>query len=128
MAIAVPGARRSPGAGGWPGPPDYVPGEVIVGYRSRPVPAVTGDVATTQGTMAVASTVRAAPDPVLKLPPGESVTAAVARLRRKPGVAYAVPNYVAHAGGRAGSPTIPAGPTGARAGNRCSGTSSPPPA
>ena len=36
---------------------------------------------------------------LLHLPSGDSVQAAVARLRRTPGVAYAVPNYLAHAAG-----------------------------
>ncbi len=36
---------------------------------------------------------------VLHLPSGESVTAAIARLRRQPGVAYAEPNFIAHAAG-----------------------------
>jgi serine protease len=34
---------------------------------------------------------------VVRLPRGESVRTALARLRKKPGIAYAVPNYVAHA-------------------------------
>jgi serine protease len=49
----------------------------------------------------------AAPAPhsaVLKLRTGLSIGAAIARLRRTPGVAYAVPNYLAHADG---APWIP---------------------
>ena len=73
----------------------YVPGQVIVGYRSAAV--VTAD--------AVRIGVRhanAAPAPhsrILHLPRGESVTTAIARLRRQPGVAYAEPNFIAHTTG-----------------------------
>ncbi|HEX3690798.1 MAG TPA: S8 family serine peptidase [Solirubrobacteraceae bacterium] len=76
----------------------YVPNEVIVGYRSGAVetPALA--------RFGVRSST-AAPAPgsrVLHLRPGESVSAAIASLRRQSGVAYAVPNYIAHVAG--GSP------------------------
>ena len=79
---------------------DYVPGQVIVGYSQTPTGAVTADVARATGT----ETTEAAPSPtpdtqVVKLKPGVTVTQAVRRLRRQRGVAYAVPNYVAHAAG-----------------------------
>ena len=76
---------------------DYAPHEVIVGYRAA------GSAAT-----AVAPDLRrAAPSGarlpvssrVVQLPAGESVPAAVARLSRRPGVAYAKPDYFAHAAG-----------------------------
>jgi serine protease len=51
---------------------EYVPGEVVVGYKNGTV--------TTHGT-----------------PAGQSVHEAASVLRRHPHVAYAVPNYVAHA-------------------------------
>jgi serine protease len=53
----------------------YAPNEVVVGYRSATVRVRVGH--------------------------GESVAAAIARLRRKPGVAWAVPDYVAHTSGEA---------------------------
>src|SRR5256885_2250724 len=61
----------------WPGAaraaaPAYRPGEVVVRYAR----------AATQ---------------VVKLPRGESVTAAAARLRARPGVLSATPSYIAHA-------------------------------
>jgi len=52
----------------------YVPGKVVVGYP--------------HGTSATVA-----------LPRGESVAAAVKRLRNAPGVTYAVPDYLAHASG-----------------------------
>jgi serine protease len=74
---------------------DYVPHQVIVGYA--PTARVTAAVRT-----ATQSRATAAPAPrsqLLHLPPHESVTAAIGRLRRQPGVAYAEPNYIAHAAG-----------------------------
>jgi serine protease len=73
----------------------YVPREVIVGYRP-------GAVMTAAEIQMGARRAAPAPAPdsrVLHLPTGESVTAAIARLRRQPGVAYAEPNYIAHFAG-----------------------------
>lgn len=74
----------------------YVSHEVLVGYREGPVARVTTDFELRMGARA------AGPQPsprstLLKLPRNESVSAAIARLRREPGVAYAEPNYIAHA-------------------------------
>jgi serine protease len=69
----------------------YVPGEVVVGYS--PVASVTS-AQRTMGRRSDESTVSG--QQVLRLPAGESVRAAVSRLRGTPGVAYAVPNYLAH--------------------------------
>src|SRR4051812_47146928 len=60
---------------------DYVPGEVLVG------PEATAS-ATGSGVAKVISTRQ-----------GETVRAAVKRLRKENGIRYAVPNYVAHASG-----------------------------
>src|SRR3954453_15763118 len=60
---------------------DYVPGEVLVG------PEATAS-ATGSGAAKVISTRQ-----------GETVRAAVKRLRKESGIRYAVPNYVAHASG-----------------------------
>ncbi len=74
---------------------DYVPGEVVVGYRP-------GRMSRLRRIMGARVMPGAAPAPgaqLLRLPPGESVPAAAARLHRLPGVAYAVPDYVAHIAG-----------------------------
>jgi serine protease len=75
----------------------YVPGEVVVGYAA-PGPRITKALIMRAGVRATL----AAPAPsvrVLRLAPGVSVGSAIARLRGRPGVAYAVPNYLAHADG-----------------------------
>ncbi len=82
---------------------DYVPHEVIVGYRPGPVetPALarfgvrSASPAPTPGTR------------VLHLKPGETVASAIRRLRHLHGVAYAVPDYIAHTAG--GTPSRTAG-------------------
>ncbi|MGI8903675.1 MAG: S8 family serine peptidase [Solirubrobacteraceae bacterium] len=78
---------------------DYVPGEVVVGYApSARSASVTSDLRTSMGIR----TLGAAPGPsthVLRLPRGVSVPRAVARLRGHRGIAYAVPNFIAHAAG-----------------------------
>ncbi|MBV9309279.1 MAG: S8 family serine peptidase [Solirubrobacterales bacterium] len=77
----------------------YVPGQVIVGYSGRPVAMTSADLSRRSG-------IRAAPVPspapgtqVLKLPSGVTVPQAVSWLRKQPGVAYAVPNFIAHVAG-----------------------------
>jgi serine protease len=77
----------------------YVPGEVVVGYRPGSVSALT---ANAERRMGVRAAVKPASDPttrILKLPRGMSVANAIARLRHQAGVAYAVPNFIAHADG-----------------------------
>jgi serine protease len=90
------------GATAWATPAkaaDYVPGEVIVGYA--PSPAAQPQLAHIAKQMGV----RAVPGEgspgteVVRLPAGESVGQAVAKLRRQRGVAYAVPDYIAHQAG-----------------------------
>jgi serine protease len=74
----------------------YVPHEVLVGYRSGPVARVTTDLELRMGARAGGP--QPAPDStLLRLPSSESVSAAIARLRREPGIAYAEPNYIARA-------------------------------
>jgi serine protease len=92
------------GAAGSAQAADYVPGEVIVGYAPPPAASaasVTADITRRMGVRAVSSaaTAPAANERLLRLPRGLSVTAAVVRLRRTPGVAYVVPDYLAHAAG-----------------------------
>src|SRR5205085_546963 len=73
----------------------YVPGEIVVGYAPRPTAGLARAVSTRLGLRSAG--LAEAGQQVLRLPAGESVQAAVARLRATPGVAYAVPNYLAHA-------------------------------
>src|SRR3954464_14629458 len=60
---------------------DYVPGQVLVAHQAS------------------ASAVGAGTASVIRTRPGETVRAAVKRLRNERGVRYAVPNYIAHASG-----------------------------
>ncbi len=87
----------------------YVPGEVVVGYAPGPIASVAAAVQRRMGVRVLAAS---APEPsaqVLKLPRGETVAQALARLRHQRGVAYAVPNYLAHADS-APAPWIPDDP------------------
>lgn len=80
----------------------YVPGEVIVGYAQSstlPARAVTASISRRMGIRAVAASAAAPGERVLHVPSGLSVPAAIARLRAQPGVAYAVPDYIAHTAG-----------------------------
>ncbi len=89
--IAAPGSA---------GAADYVPGQVIVGYAQQPTGAVTANVARATGTETTQVAPSPAPDTqVVKLKPGVTVTQALRKLRHQRGVAYAVPNYLAHASG-----------------------------
>ena len=73
----------------------YVPNEVIVGYRPG---AVETPALARFGVRS--STPAPTPDSrVLHLRPGQSVQAAIARLRGQSGIAYALPNYIAHVAG-----------------------------
>src|SRR3954453_1192531 len=60
---------------------DYVPGEVLVAHQAS------------------ASSTALDAVQVVKTRRGETVRAAVDRLRKQRGVRYAVPNYIAHASG-----------------------------
>ena len=63
---------------------------------------------------------------VLKVPRGQTVSSTVSRLRHQPGVAYAVPNYIAHVAGDLDPRTIAGAATPPAIGRRCSGISCPP--
>jgi serine protease len=87
MLVAVPAQAAAP----------YVRGKVIVGLRPLAPPTVVAQVA-----RAGAPAGTPAPTPqerVVALRHGESVPAALRTLRSRPGVAYAVPDYIAHAAG-----------------------------
>ena len=76
----------------------YVPGQLVVGY-APPVASVVADIRSATSLRVATSD---EPDPsgqLISLPRGASVRAAAARIRTLPGIAYAVPNYIAHMAG-----------------------------
>jgi serine protease len=77
--------------------PRYVPGEVLVGYSSADA-SFTAQLARKMGASALGSPTTSG-ETLLRLPPGTSMSSALASLRREPGVVYAVPDYVAHVAG-----------------------------
>ncbi len=75
---------------------DYVPGQVVIGYQSGPVAHVANDLVRRMGIRVAATP---SPQPsvqVMQLPSGTSVQHAIAALSHKPGIAYVVPNVIAH--------------------------------
>jgi serine protease len=97
-------SSQRPGSAGAP----YVPGEVVVGYQPTSSATIAHAAATTMGMRATEPVGTGAQ--VLHLPAGVSVSSAVAALRRTPGVAYAVPNYLAHIAGAPAGRWIPNDP------------------
>jgi serine protease len=95
-------ALLASGAAVWPSgalAADYLPGVVIVGY-DQPGIAAAADRATAAAVNAGAPppTIRTT---VVHVPRGVSVSTELRRLRRQRGVAFAVPDYVAHIAGTA---------------------------
>lgn len=86
VALVFPGVSQAA---------DVRPGEVIVKFDASTTPAEQTDVKQETGT----STEQALPGDSrqLAIDDGQSVRQTVAELNAQPGVAYAVPNYVAHA-------------------------------
>jgi hypothetical protein len=74
---------------------EYVPGEVIVKYRDGTTGTVQADLEEAAGTEEQQAL--AGGSAQLEIEDGESVGATVAELRQDPNVAYAVPNFIAHA-------------------------------
>ncbi len=95
---ASPGVLDASAASTTP-PAAYVPDEVVVGYARHPLASVGGELTRRFGIRAAAEPAPSPNEQVLRLPPGLSVTAAVMALRHQPGVAYVVPNFIAHADG-----------------------------
>ncbi len=88
-------------------PPAYVPGEVVVGYAAGTAPQDQAAAA-----RAVGAKVEGAPAPstrVLHVAPGH-VRATIAKLRSRPGIAFAAPNPIAHASEAAPLPNDPGVP------------------
>ena len=88
LALAAAAARAA----------DYTPGVVVVGYGAVPSAQLTRSINARVGARAL-SVAPAPGERVLKLPPGISVNQAIGRLRGRPGVAYVVPDFIAHADG-----------------------------
>jgi serine protease len=74
---------------------EYVPGEVIVGYKDGTTASVESALERTTGTEAEETLPGGSEQ--LDIRDGDSVPETLAELRRDPNVAYAVPNHVAHA-------------------------------
>jgi serine protease len=99
LALAVAAAALALGASA-ASAADYLPGEIVVGYRVPPAVSLAADVTSKIGRRAIAlAPLSGQREQVLRLPPGISVSAAIARLRGQPGIAYAVPNFIAHTAG-----------------------------
>jgi len=96
VAVMLGGPAR---AGAAAGGADYVPGEVVVGYDPQPVSTVAKAVAKEMGVRALATPAPSPNEQVLRLRRGVSVGRALSKLRHQAGVAYAVPDYVAHQAG-----------------------------
>jgi serine protease len=84
--------------------PDYVPGEVVVGYApDRTAEAEVAHATRAIGAPAVADAgtaiAAAGGMQVVKVPRSQTVWQAITRLRRQRGVIYAVPDYIAHQAG-----------------------------
>jgi serine protease len=78
---------------------DYVPGEIVLGYDPGPSAMLAADVVQRMGIRTTAAPSPQAGMRILRLPKGETVAQAIVRLRHQPGIAYAVPNFIAHEAG-----------------------------
>ena len=94
-----PGASAADNSATAPGAP-YLPGRLIVGY-APPIASPAVEIRNSSGLGVSALPVQsgAPQEQVLRLPAGHSVAAAVATVRKVPGITFAVPDYVAHAAG-----------------------------
>jgi serine protease len=107
-AILGPWGPSTARAGAIRRSPDYIPGEIVVGYSATPAAHVARMAATRLGLSqpeAVAPT-----EQVLHLSHAQNMGAVLDRLRRTPGVAYAVPDYLAHTAGASEQDWIPNDP------------------
>jgi serine protease len=104
-AALAPSAAVAPAAAA-----PYVPGRIVVGYASGVAPSLRARdarAAGASGPQAIAAHTR-----ILRVAPGVDVAAAAARLRRQPGVRWAVPDFRARissaAPAQAAPPAAPA--------------------
>jgi serine protease len=79
--------------------PDYASGEVVVGYRSAGFAHAAAVRSSRMGVRAVIGASAGPDTEVVRVPAAQKIQSAISRLRRVPGVAYAVPNYIAHTAG-----------------------------
>jgi serine protease len=77
---------------------DYVPGVVLVGYGSPRTASLAADLANRHGIRRSASA-DATASRIVRVPRRLTVAQEITRLRRQPGVAYAVPDFRAHIAG-----------------------------
>jgi serine protease len=77
---------------------EYAPGQVVVRYKPRTTGLIHAEIARAGGVARTTNSPLAGVH-VLHLKRGITVTQEISRLRREPGIAYAVPNYIAHAAG-----------------------------
>jgi serine protease len=89
--------------------PNYVPGQLVVGYKTGATAKVARNLTTRMGVRQ-AGPAPSSGEQVVSVPRGVTVKQEASRLRAEPGVAYAVPNYIAHVAG-SWTPNDP-GPTG----------------
>jgi serine protease len=100
VAPALAVARRSSA----PATPDYVPGEVVVGYAPDPTPVAqvahaTRAIGARNVSEAGAAVAGEEDIRVVRVPRDRTIWQAIAQLRRSRGVLYAVPDYIAHQAG-----------------------------
>jgi serine protease len=95
FAAGPPGAAARGFGAARPAAAPYVPGRVLVGLESGVTGALARDIPAgrTRGGELPSTE-------VVRVPRGRTVTQEAAFLRRLPGVAYAVPDYIAHAAGQ----------------------------
>jgi serine protease len=79
----------------------YAQGQIIVGYASGPSAAAAADVANTKAARRPAASPPS--EKVVRVPRGVGVWQEISRLRHRRGVAFAVPDYLAHMTGAQGS-------------------------
>jgi serine protease len=93
LYVLLGGGAPAAGASTRGSAPAYVPGQVVVGYAPTRAHATRQTAA--QDTAGAADET----SQVVKVPRGQTVWQAIARLKRRPGVQYAVPDYIAHQAG-----------------------------
>jgi serine protease len=107
VAVTVPAGNASAAPGASVAPGAYSPGKLVVGYG----PATTAAIARSAGyTPREADQSSPARTRVVQLPPGASLSKALARVRKEPGVRWAVPDYIARPAGGPGTEFVPDDP------------------